>query len=65
MQKSIERKLNMPTDISKLKDRYRELVGKRVEFKPTEDLPEQLAKITKKELLKQQIKNIWKEIESL
>jgi hypothetical protein len=51
----------------KLKERLDQLQPptKRVEFKPTEDLPEQMAKVIKKELLKQQIKNIWKEIESL
>jgi hypothetical protein len=61
----IRKKLNMPVNIEKLKTRYQQLVGKRVEFKPTEDLPEQLAKITKKVVLQDQVKRIMEEIENL
>jgi hypothetical protein len=66
MQKFTKRKLNM-LNVEKLRERYEQLVPrtKKVEMKTTGDLREDLAKITKKVVLQDQVKRIMEEIENL
>ena len=54
-------------NVEKLRERYEQLVPrtKKVEMKTTGDLREDLAKITKKVVLQDQVKRIMEEIENL